>query len=118
MLSLSDQRRYYFYSGSTDMRKSFDGLCSLVQQQLGKNPLTGDLFIFLNKKRDRIKLLLWDSTGFLIYYKRLEKGTYEVPQLDASVPYLELRRDELLLLLEGISLTSVKRRNRYRLPKN
>ena len=115
MLSLTDNRRYYFYGGYTDMRKSFDGLCSLITQHLGNNPLSGDVYIFINKNRDRIKLLLWDKNGFIIYYKRLESGTYELPKLEAHLRQIELRRDELLLLLEGISLQSIKRRKRFSL---
>lgn len=113
MLSLTDNRRYYFYAAYTDMRKSFDGLCSLITQDLGSLPLSGDVYIFINKNRDRIKLLLWDKNGFVIYYKRLESGTYELPKLEQNLKQVELRRDELMLLLEGISLQSIKRRKRF-----
>ena len=73
--------RYYLYREPTDMRKGFDGLCGLVNDRLGKNPMSGDVFIFLNKQRDRIKLLRWEPGGFVLFFKRLERGTFELPSL-------------------------------------
>ena len=105
--------RYYLYVHPTDMRKGFDGLSGLVCNKLGQNPSSGDVFIFLNRKRDRIKLLHWEGDGFSIYYKRLEAGTYELP-VSKSGDAICLRRDELQLLLAGIQLSSVKRRKRYK----
>jgi transposase len=91
------------------MRKGFDGLSGLVREGLGKDPLSGDVFIFFNKRRTQVKLLLWERDGFSIYHKRLERGTYELPT-NAST---ELRSDELMLILQGISLKSVRRRKRF-----
>jgi len=68
MLSLSSQQRYFLYRGVTDMRKGFNGLNGLVRQHLQQDPLSGDVFLFLNRRRDRIKLLMWDKTGFALYY--------------------------------------------------
>ena len=73
--------RYYLYREPTDMRKGFDGLCGLVNDRLGENPMSGDVFIFLNKQRDRIKLLRWEPGGFVLFFKRLERGTFELPSL-------------------------------------
>ena len=93
------------------MRKGFDGLSGLVRDGLQKDPLSGDIFIFFNKRRSQVKLLLWEKDGFSIYYKRLERGTYELPLLkNASA---ELGSDELMLILQGISLKSVQRRKRF-----
>ena len=96
------------------MRKGFDGLSGLVREGFQKDPLSGDVFIFFNKRRTQVKLLLWERDGFLIYHKRLERGTYEYP---ASVNG-ELRSDELMLILQGISLKSVRRRTRFEMDKN
>ncbi len=80
MLHLSPSCRYYLYRHGTDMRKGFDSLCGIVQNQLEKNPLSGDVYIFLNRRRTHIKLLLWEGDGFSSYYKRLEKGSYELAE--------------------------------------
>jgi len=113
MLSFSSKQRYFLYRGVTDMRKSFNGLSGLVNSQFSHPLLSGDVFIFVNRRRDRIKLLMWDSSGFAIYYKRLERGTFELPLCGEDQSSLELSWSELVMLLEGIELKSVKRRKRY-----
>lgn len=115
MLSLSTGRRYFLYSGIADMRKSFDGLSGLVRNYLNKDPLCGDIFIFVNRKRNQIKLLLWEGDGFSIYYKRLEKGTYELPEVSNSKS-AEITSEKLQLILQGISLKSVQKRKRFKIP--
>ena len=84
MLSISSTQRYFIYSGLTDMRKGFDSLCGLVREEFKMNPLSGDVFIFLSRTKNKIKLLQWQRDGFAIYYKRLEKGTFELPQSTAQ----------------------------------
>lgn len=74
MFSLSSTFQYYFYSSATDMRKGFDGLCGLVHAELGRRPVSGEVFIFVNHQKDKIKLLHWEAGGFVLYYKRLERG--------------------------------------------
>jgi len=100
------------------MRKGFDGLSGLVRDALQQDPLSGDVFIFLSKRRIQVKLLLWERDGFSIYHKRLERGTYELPSLSGSSTSVELRSDELILILQGISLKSVQRRKRFDQAKN
>ena len=100
------------------MRKGFDGLSGLVRNELQKDPLSGDVFIFFNKLRSQVKLLLWERDGFSIYHKRLERGTYELPALDGLSLSVELRSDELMLILQGISLESVRRRKRFHFSEN
>jgi len=100
------------------MRKSFDGLSGLVREGLSKDPLGGDVFIFFNTRRTQVKLLVWEGDGFALWYKRLEKGTFELLPADEKNDGLELRSDELLLILKGISLQSVRRRKRFDLNKN
>jgi len=112
MLSLSSAQRYFLYRGITDMRKGFNGLNGLVRRHLGQDPLSGDVFLFLNRRRDRIKLLMWDKTGFALYCKQLESGTFELPE-GPQGQSLELSWSELAMLLDGYELSSAKRRKRY-----
>ena len=113
MLSLSSSCRYFLYRQHTDMRKGFDGLSGLVRNALQKNPLTGDIFIFINRRRNQIKLLLFEGDGFSIYHKRLERGTYEVPENNGD--QIMIGYDELQFILQGVSLRSIHRRKRFRL---
>lgn len=113
MLSFSSHQRYFLYAGPTDMRKGFSGLGGLVRRHIGRELLSGDVFIFINRRRDRIKLLMWDKTGFALYYKQLETGTFELPQGQDGRP-LELSWSDLVMLLEGIEIKSIRRRKRYR----
>jgi transposase len=94
------------------MRKYFDSLSGVVTSQMQQSVLSGDIFLFLNRRRNQIKLLLFEGDGFSIYHKRLEKGTYELPNHEDGAS-LSLAHQELLLILEGISLRSVKKRPRY-----
>jgi transposase len=113
MLSFSSHQRYFLYVGATDMRKGFSGLSGLVRVHIGEELLLkGDVFIFMNGRRDRIKLLMWDKTGFALYYKQLESGTFELPRTGIGSSK-ELTWSELVMLLEGIELNSIKRRKRY-----
>ena len=100
MLALPSSCRYFLYRHQADMRKGFDGLSGLVQQGLLKDPLSGDVFVFFNRRRSQVKLLVCMGDGFSTYHKRLEKGTYEIPETPAG----ELRSDELMLILQGIWL--------------
>jgi transposase len=113
MLTISSAYRYYLYVKVADMRKSIDGLSGIVRDQYPANPLSGDVFIFISRSRNRIKLLHWQGDGFALYYKRLEKGTYESPRIEPGQTMVKLKAQELLLIIEGISLLSVKRRPRY-----
>lgn len=105
----SDRYRYFIYRSGCDMRKGYDGLSGLVLNEFKLNPLSGDVFIFLSKYRNKIKLLHWQGDGFVIYSKRLEKGTFELPK-DNSI---EISSHQLQFILDGISLSSIKKRKRY-----
>ncbi len=105
--------RYFLYREATDMRKSFDGLCGLVQGQLGKNPMSGDLFIFINKRRNRIKILRWETGGFVLFYKRLEKGTFEFPKNESTSLSQTIDYSELIMIITGISLKYARKRRRF-----
>ncbi len=95
------------------MRKSFDGLYGIVTNILNQDPLSGAVYIFINKRRNRIKLLVLDNDGFWIFYKRLEKGTFQIPAVSSDASYLKITYDQLVMILQGIDLTSIKRRPRY-----
>lgn len=101
------------YAGATDMRKSFDGLCGIIGKHTAHSPLSGDVFIFINRRADRIKLLMWDVSGFALYYKRLEQGSFEKPVFVGGTNTLEMAWPELVMLLEGIELKQLKKRKRY-----
>ena len=113
MFTLSSENRFHLYNQSTDMRKSFDGLSGLVQNTLGRNPCNGDVFIFINKRRDKIKLLHWQGAGFILYYKRLEKGTFELPRYDSSAGSIVLDYVKLVMIIDGLSIENIQKRKRY-----
>lgn len=114
MMHLPASVRVYLCLTPTDMRRSFDGLHALVRDRLELDAFAGHLYIFANKRRDRIKLLYWDRDGFAIWAKRLEEGTFAIPSGDASQARLEITAEELGALLSGIDLEQAKRRKRYR----
>lgn len=111
MLSLTAATRIFLIAGATDMRKSFNGLQAIVSGELKKNVLSGDLFVFSNRRRDLLKILFWDRSGFWVCAKRLEAGTFAWPQVGGSS--LEMTREELLLLLGGLDLNQTSRRRWY-----
>jgi transposase len=103
----------YLCTTPTDMRKGFDSLAALVRESLGQDPLTGHLFLFVGRHKDRIKILYWDRDGFAVWYKRLEEGTFRLPSLKKVGTSVELKASELAMLLAGIDLTSIRRRKRF-----
>lgn len=113
MFILSSTFRYYFYPPPTDMRNGFDGLCGLVHRELGRRPVTGEVYIFINKCRDKIKLLHWEPGGFVLYYKRLERGTFELPKVNFTSKTCQISWSSLMLMVEGISIEKSKQRRRY-----
>jgi transposase len=113
MLSFPGNVQIYLCTKPTDMRKSFDGLHTLVRQVFQVDPLSGHLFLFVNRRRDRVKLLWWDHDGLALFYKRLEAGTYELPAVGDAAEGVEIDATALALLLSGVELKSAKRRKRY-----
>jgi transposase len=105
--------RYYLYSLPTDMRKSFDGLCGLVSNRLGKNPMSGDVYIFINKPRNRIKLLRWEAGGYVLFYKRLERGTFERYRGQNGSLASVISYEELVMIITGISMKNTRKRERF-----
>jgi transposase len=95
------------------MRKSFDGLCGLVNGRLGQDPMSGDVFIFLNKPRNRVKLLRWEPGGYVLFFKRLERGTFELPTLRNPALSQLLDYGELAMIITGISMRNANKRRRF-----
>jgi transposase len=114
MLNLPAQNKIFLCTAPVDLRKSFDGLCGLVQSVFQANVLDGHLFLFVNKRRDRIKALYWDRDGLVIWYKRLEEGCFEMPLANGAA-HVTLDATELAMVLGGVSLTGAKRRKRFSL---
>jgi len=109
--------RYFLYGHPTDMRKSFDGLCGIVTSKMKQDPMGGDLFIFINKKRNRIKMLRWEPGGFVLFYKRLEKGTFEFPDKASRQGRWHIDYSELMMIVTGISMKHAKKRPRFYPPQ-
>lgn len=116
MLSLPLPVRIYLCTSSVDLRKSFDGLAQLVREFLTIDPLSGHLFVFRNKRGDRLKLLYWERGGYTIIYKRLEIGVFRFPAAAGDGHGVEIRAADLTMILDRVDLESVKRQKRYERP--
>jgi len=114
MLHLSPAVHYYLYSGATDMRKGFDSLCGIVSSQMKLDALSGSIFIFFNRRRNQVKLLLWEGDGLSLYYKRLEKGTFELPSTGSESNSASLTWQQLQFILQGVALQKIQFRSRYK----
>jgi len=112
MLQLPANVRIFVCTLPVDFRKGFDGLHGLVLESLGQDPLSGDWFVFLNRRRDRVKILAWEGDGLSLYYKRLEQGTFAQPKADDAS--LVLSAAELAMLLGGLDWQQTRKRKRYR----
>ena len=116
MFTLPSAVQIFICLQPTDLRKSFDSLAALVSGVIGQNPLSGHLFVFLSRYRDRVKILFWDRSGYCLYYKRLEAGTFRLPvQTDTDIVSCAFSLPELTLMLEGIDLSNARRRKRFSL---
>lgn len=113
LLFLGDHRAYHLYRKETDMRKGFNLLCGIILNELRRQVLQGDAFIFINKPRTHLKLLVYEQGGFTIFYRRLEKGAFEVPAFDLDAKSMQITSDQLHFILNGIPLKQIKYRNRY-----
>ncbi|MGL1935693.1 MAG: IS66 family insertion sequence element accessory protein TnpB [Fibrobacterales bacterium] len=118
MLSLNPMTKVHICTSPTDMRKSFNSLASMVSELMMKNVTSGDLFVFFNKTKSMVKVLLWDKSGFSIYYKRLEEGTFHLPVFDTDeVNSQEFESSDLLLILKGIELQNSSQHKRFGLQR-
>jgi transposase len=118
MIGLGNQTRIFLCTQDTDMRRSFNSLRGIIQRAMHLDPFSGFLFVFKNKHGDRIKVVYWDATGFAMWYKLLQKGTFKFPDLqNISSAGLEIEPSTLLLILDGIDLGSIRRQQRFRLSR-
>lgn len=114
MFSLNSAQRYRLYNRPTDMRKSFDGLCGILYRELKTKPQNGEVFVFVNKRRNRIKLLHWEPGGLVLYYKRLEEGALSLPWGEEPSQLISWRA--LMLIIEGIEAATVQKKARMEAP--
>jgi len=115
MLTLPPSVRIWCCASPTDLRRGFDGLSGLVRSQLRADPLSGHLFVFFNRKADRLKVLYWDRDGMCIWYKRLERGRFHFPAAEAAS--VELTPGQLQMILDGVDVERVRRYKRYQRPQ-
>ena len=115
MFGLSENSKYYLYTGVVDMRNGINGLYKLVKSEMSLVPISGDVFIFISKNRSNVKLLKWDGDGFLLYNKRLEKGTFEKPQFNKDTNSYTLSWNTFSMIMRGVSLESVRYRKRLKI---
>jgi transposase len=113
MIGLTNRHTYFIYDGVCDMRKGFDGLSGLVNSEMGQDPLNGSVYIFVNRRRDRMKMLVWEAGGFMLYYKRLESGTFELPK-DDSGTNLSIEWETLVYIIQGLRLDKIVKNKRYK----
>jgi transposase len=112
-LDRSTSTRIWLATHPADMRCGFDRLAALAQVVTNQNPMDGHLFLFRSRGGDRLKILLWERDGFVLWYKRLEEGVFKLPRIDGDARSVELRASELAMMLDGIDLRSIKRVKRY-----
>ena len=121
MIGLALGVKVFLCTAPTDMRRGFDGLSGMAESLMQQDPLSGHLFVFRNRNRDKLKILYWDQDGLAIWYKRLEQGTFQFPTdgktQEEVAAGVEISNSELSLLLGGIDLRTAHRRKRYELPK-
>ena len=117
MISLPSSVHVFLHTPPTDLRKGFDALCGVVTTAFSQEPTSGHLFLFVNRRRDRIKILYWDRDGLAIWYKRLENpGTFQIPTTASEAASIEMTTTQLSLILSGIDLSSARQRKRYQRP--
>ena len=114
MTGLTSSNRYMLYRGIVDFRNGFDGLCGLVRRELGGDPADCSVWIFINRRRDRMKMLAWEPGGFMLYYKRLESGTIEFPSPGPGQGKIVISWAVLVMMLEGIRVDKIVHKKRYR----
>jgi transposase len=118
MFALTSAQQYYLCAEPTDMRKSFDALSSLISFVMERNPVSGEVFVFINKTKNKMKLLHWEYGGFVLYYKRLESGTFELPVYDKGQNSFIINWSQLVMMVEGISMKNIVTKKRYKAHAN
>jgi transposase len=116
MIGIPQSVRIMIGTTPIDMRKSIDGIAAIVQQELAENAYSGHLFIFVSRRRDRVKILSWDKGGFVLVYKRLERGQFKLPHMGPSTVAVEIDATQLAMLLDGIDFGRVRRPDHWKPP--
>jgi transposase len=114
VLTLPAAVRIFIGSNPIDMRKSIDGLMAIVQEELREDAYSGHLFVFVSRRADRVKILAWDKGGFVLFYKRLERGQFKLPHIDQGTMAIEIDSTQLAMLLDGIEYGRVRRPKKWR----
>ena len=117
MISLPPAVRIFLATTPTDLRKGHDGLAALVQQHMGQDVFSGHLFVFVSRRGNRIKILCWEKGGFVLWYKRLERGKFRLPHVSSEETVLQLESSELSMLVDGIDYSRVRKPPRWRPPQ-
>jgi transposase len=115
MLTLPSGARMFMATQPVDLRRSYDGLCAIVEGTFGRSARSGDLFVFINRRANQVRILFWDRDGYVVVMKRLEAGTFRRIEGRNGEDHLEIDAGELAMLLEGIDAPVIKRRKRYRM---
>jgi transposase len=115
-LDTAQSIRIWLAAEAIDMRRGFDRLAEYARAVIGADPLGNNLFVFRSRRGDRLKILVWDRDGYVLWYKRLEVGVFKLPRIEANTSSVELRPSELAMLLDGIDMTKLKRLPRYESP--
>lgn len=116
MLGLGTEHTYYYYLSPVDMRKGFNGLSGIVSEHMEQESGQNIVYAFINKQKDKLKLLHWRVGGFVLYYKRLEKGIFELPKYDIKEGLIVLTYTEMIMVLDGISIVNTNKNERYLSP--
>jgi transposase len=109
MIRLTEQHKYYMYIIPVDMRNGFDGLSGIIRTKIGMDPMDESVYIFINNRRDKMKMLVWEYGGYMIYYKRLERGTFEIPKPEGEKKRIEMTWEKLIMMIKGLKIIRKKR---------
>lgn len=113
MIGLTHRHVYYLYNGACDMRKGFDGLSGVISSEMGQDPLDGSVYLFVNRRKDRMKMLVWETGGFTLYYKRLESGTFELPKHEKG-QNMTIEWATLMYIIQGVKLDKIVKKKRFK----
>jgi len=113
MIPFTSGHRYFLYTGVTDFRKSYDGLYGIIKALMQSNPLSGDVYLFFNKRRNQIRMMVYDTGGLVLLSKRLDRGTFEILESPADILKLNISWTQLMCIMQGIKLQSIRYRKRH-----
>ena len=118
MIPFTSNQRYFVYTGITDFRKGYDGLYGMIKTIMESNPLSGDVYVFLNRRHNQIRMLVYDRGGLVLLSKRLERGTFEILKTESTSNKISVNYTQLMCIMEGIKLQTIQFRKRYQLSEN